>query len=308
MRFLMIDRICDLEPGVRARGIKNITLNDGFLTEEYPGLAIYPPMILCEAVAQLVSWLIIEARDFTVKPVITVVETFSVFQHPRPGDRLEVTGEVESMSPESALAHGSVLLNGKPVITLQHAVCYLYPLEELDPPAEARRQFANIYRQGDPLPETDGRVQLARETMPVGRRQWIDQITVDGTPDRLEGIHNVSRTEDYFRDHFPRKPILPGVVMLEIIGDLAEELIRRNLAAENRQHLRPVLTHSPNFKFRPFVEPGDQVVVQALRKEQTDTACTVAVKGLVGGKPAAMGTLCFDLLDHDTYRRTRYEG
>ena len=50
MRFLMVDRICELERGKRARGIKNITWNDDFLEETFPGITIFSPVIAVEAV------------------------------------------------------------------------------------------------------------------------------------------------------------------------------------------------------------------------------------------------------------------
>ncbi len=83
---------------------------DEFLDEYVPGVPVFSPVLLTESVAQLISWAIIEAKDFTVKPVITILDSYVCTGHPRPGDQLELAGAIESLSPESALAHGTILL------------------------------------------------------------------------------------------------------------------------------------------------------------------------------------------------------
>lgn len=50
--FLMVDRIVELEPGVRAVGLKNLTGNEWFYQGHFPKRAITPGAMICEAVAQ----------------------------------------------------------------------------------------------------------------------------------------------------------------------------------------------------------------------------------------------------------------
>jgi 3-hydroxyacyl-[acyl-carrier-protein] dehydratase len=302
MRFLMIDTICSLQQGTRACGIKNISWNDDFLLEVFPDVPVFSPVIAAEAAAQLVSWIVVQARDFTVKPVITIVDAYSCTGHIRPGDQLEVTGDIEQMSQESVLAHGAILVNGRPLIRLDHAVAYLYPLEELDPPEQARRQFANLYREGYPLPRPAGPAGL-REQVPLRTRQWVDRYIDEASPDRLGGLKNITATEDFFNDHFPRKPILPGVVMLEALISLGAELARRTLAARGIHTVQPVLSACAKVKFRTFVQPGDQMLMQAQMLDIADDTCRLGLQASVHGKPAAMLRATFDLLDRDGYMK-----
>jgi len=303
MRFLMVDRICELSRATSARGIKNISWDDDFLDEYVPDMPVFSPALLAESVAQLVSWIIIEAKDFTVKPVITVLDSFVCTGHPRPGDQLELAGAIESISPESALAHGEIFLNGKSIIRLEHAVCYLYPLHTLDPPERARLQFANLYRPGHPLlaaapvAPADAAVQAGL----VRRRRPLDRVIETGDAGRLLGIKNVTATEDCFSDHFPLKPILPGVFIMEAQASLAAELVRRQLAAQGSAGHYPVLCRAEKVKFRQFIQPGDQMTVEAAVKSFAGDTCSIASKVTVGGKNAASAQLHFDLLDRDTY-------
>lgn len=50
--FLLIDRVIDLEPGVKGRGIKNITFNEPVFTGHFPENPVFPGVLILEALAQ----------------------------------------------------------------------------------------------------------------------------------------------------------------------------------------------------------------------------------------------------------------
>jgi len=306
MRFLMVDRICELESGKRARGIKNISRDNDFLEETFPGTPVYSPVIMAEAAAQLVSWIILEAMDFTVKPVITMLDTFSCNRHIVPGDRLVLEGEIESFSEESALTNGKILLNGKPVIELNHAVCYLYPLNELEPPERARAQFKNLYAEGSPLPSQSPPRSVTclyddNNTKAVKKRIWVDRILDSQTPDKIQGIKNVTATEDFFNDHFPLKPILPGVIIIESIISLAKILIEKKLAEHNLDTKKPILTSCKKIKLRKFIQPGDQLLIEAQLIDFDAEKSVLKAKASVDNKTASTLSIEFVHLDRQHY-------
>ncbi len=61
--FLLVDRILELEPGVRAIGRKNVTINEEFFNGHFPGHAVMPGVLIIEAMAQVGGVLILSLPE-----------------------------------------------------------------------------------------------------------------------------------------------------------------------------------------------------------------------------------------------------
>ena len=130
----------------------------------------------------------------------------------------------------------------------------------------------------------------------------MDKIIEGKDPESLSGAKNVTATEEYFNDHFPLKPVLPGVMIIESLTGLAGLLAERLPGSPSKSPLKPVLTSLKKIKFRKFVQPGDQLVLEEKISDQAPGKITLKTKALVNGKNAATGMAAFDLLDEATYR------
>jgi 3-hydroxymyristoyl/3-hydroxydecanoyl-(acyl carrier protein) dehydratase len=91
----------------------------------------------------------------------------------------------------------------------------------------------------------------------------IDRITSWEVPQAAEAIKNVALSEDFFDDHFPRRPIMPGVLMLEGIAQLSGLLLEASLREKFQRSAKAILTVLERTKFRQFVRPGDTLVYRA---------------------------------------------
>lgn len=98
--FLLVDKVIDLEPGKRGRGIKNITINEEFFSGHFPGEPIMPGVLIIEAMAQMAAIVVgSEAMGKEVKSeermgYLAGIKEIKFKRPVRPGDRLEISVEI----------------------------------------------------------------------------------------------------------------------------------------------------------------------------------------------------------------------
>ncbi len=119
----------------------------------------------------------------------------------------------------------------------------------------------------------------------------LEQIVAFQPRERLVAVRRVSGNEEYLRDHFPRFPVLPGVLMLEALFQGAAWLI---YATEGFRHPIVVLKEVRNVKFTDFVEPGETLTVTIEVLEWGDRQVVVRGRGEVGGQSAVSGRLVLE--------------
>ncbi len=87
--ILLIDRILELEPGVRALGYKNITYNEPVFMGHFPGNPLFPGVYMIEAMAQLGGVVVLEPGEFSRKtPYLAGIDKAKFRRPVVPGDRL----------------------------------------------------------------------------------------------------------------------------------------------------------------------------------------------------------------------------
>ena len=87
--LLLVDRIVELEPGVRALGYKNITFNEPVFTGHFPGNPLFPGVYMIEAMAQLGGAVVLEPGEFSRKtPYLAGIDKAKFRRPVVPGDRL----------------------------------------------------------------------------------------------------------------------------------------------------------------------------------------------------------------------------
>ena len=91
----------------------------------------------------------------------------------------------------------------------------------------------------------------------------IDRITTWQVGTAAEAVKNVALSEDFFDDHFPRRPVMPGVLMIEGMAQLAGLLVEASLKAQHGRDAKAILTVLERTKFRAMVRPGDSLVYRA---------------------------------------------
>ena len=94
--LLLVDRIVELEPGVRALGYKNITFNEPVFTGHFPGNPVFPGVYMIEAMAQLGGCVVLEPGEFSRKvPYLAGIDKAKFRRPVVPGDRLMMEVRLE---------------------------------------------------------------------------------------------------------------------------------------------------------------------------------------------------------------------
>src|SRR5688572_7610080 len=111
MRYQLVDRLLDLEPGKRIRMVKNLTLGEEYLADHFPTFPVMPGVLMLQTLVESAAWLLRLSEDFK-HSVITLREVRNVKygNFMEPGRSLIVSVEIA----EPALgASGEVSCRGK---------------------------------------------------------------------------------------------------------------------------------------------------------------------------------------------------
>jgi 3-hydroxyacyl-[acyl-carrier-protein] dehydratase len=111
-----------------------------------------------------------------------------------------------------------------------------------------------------------------------GRWTTLDRIVSVEPGKRAVALRNVPNTLAIFDTHFPRFPVLPGVLILGSLGELAGELLREEIGG--RWELRA----AGRVGFRHFVRPGDQLELTVQLKERSEGEAVLSGEAKVDGR------------------------
>lgn len=96
MRYIMIDRILEVQKNKSVTAVKNITLSDDVFMDHFPGNPIYPGALILESLSQTAGALIEISHDFRYKAIVFMVENAKYRDYIRPGDQVMLKAEIMS--------------------------------------------------------------------------------------------------------------------------------------------------------------------------------------------------------------------
>jgi 3-hydroxyacyl-[acyl-carrier-protein] dehydratase len=158
------------------------------------------------------------------------------------------------------------------VLELVHCVGPMLPMIEFDAPAAVRADFATLLGPG----------------APSGRFAGVDALQLQRiehrTGEQLRAELQVPSAAPYFDDHFPRRPVFPGTLLMDSLSALALELACDVPAPRDG---RPVVASVRDVKIRTFTAPGQRLELVADVESASDDAIRIKLAARGAGRTIA---------------------
>jgi 3-hydroxyacyl-[acyl-carrier-protein] dehydratase len=130
----------------------------------------------------------------------------------------------------------------------------------------------------------------------------IDQITAWDPGKSGTATKNVALSEDLFDDHFPLKPIMPGVLIVEGMAQLSGLIIEEGVRNETGKNVKALMSIIEKAKFRKPVYPGDTLEYRAMVQSVNEEGAKANIKAYVKEELVADCSLVFSFHEIDNPR------
>ncbi len=126
----------------------------------------------------------------------------------------------------------------------------------------------------------------------------IDRIVELEQGKRVVGIKNVTATEFWVPGHFPGRPLMPGVLILEALAQTGGVLVLLSTGSPETKLL--LFAGVEDGRFRRPVQPGDQLRLECDVLQSRASACKMRGRAFVDGKLVAEGVVFCTIVDRPT--------
>jgi 3-hydroxymyristoyl/3-hydroxydecanoyl-(acyl carrier protein) dehydratase len=259
--FSFVDRITRLEPG-RIEGQYTV-----------PASATrFPASLMAEATGQLAAWASMSQVDFRFRPVAGLAGETRYHGAAVPGRTLELEADIERCDDEAIAYGGRASIDGRCVLELIHIVGPMLPMQDFDDPAAVRADFETLRGPGAPRDRFKGVDAPAIEIIEHAQGQ------------RLRAMLQVPASAPFFDDHFPRRPVYPGTLLMDALSTLALQL------AHDAEPLRDgplAVANVKDVKIRSFTPPDQALELQVDLQSVTAEGAQLKLAARADGKAVA---------------------
>jgi beta-hydroxyacyl-ACP dehydratase FabZ len=113
--FLLVDRVLEIEPGKRIVAVKNVTMNEPFFQGHFPGIPVFPGVLVIEALAQAGAVLLLHDMPERDSKLVyfTGIDAARFRRIVRPGDQLQLSMQVTQLRPRACRMKGVAEVDGQ---------------------------------------------------------------------------------------------------------------------------------------------------------------------------------------------------
>jgi 3-hydroxyacyl-[acyl-carrier-protein] dehydratase len=147
--------------------------------------------------------------------------------------------------------------------------------------------------------EPGAQIELARIMQMIPHRHpflMIDKVVDVVANVRATGVKNVSINENYFQGHFPARPVMPGVLIIEAMAQTAAVLVVHTLGPGSEGKLVYFMSVD-NARFRRPVFPGDRLDVHVVKQRNRGNVWKFEGQAKVGDNVMAEAVFAAMILD-----------
>jgi 3-hydroxyacyl-[acyl-carrier-protein] dehydratase len=119
----------------------------------------------------------------------------------------------------------------------------------------------------------------------------VDRVLECREGESIRALKNVTYNEPYFPGHFPYRPVMPGVIIIEALAQVAGILAFRTAGVMPDEETRFYFVGIDKARFRRPVEPGDQLILTARLQRQMRGIWKFEAVALVGDVEVASAEL-----------------
>jgi len=125
----------------------------------------------------------------------------------------------------------------------------------------------------------------------------ILEMNLDGDPQSIVGLKNVTYNEPFFQGHFPKRPVMPGVLILEAMAQAGGMLLLN--CVENPEEKLIFFMAIDKAKFRKPVTPGDQLIFELTMMRNRGKTFQMAGQAKVDGQLVAEAEFMAAIVDKE---------
>jgi 3-hydroxyacyl-[acyl-carrier-protein] dehydratase len=124
----------------------------------------------------------------------------------------------------------------------------------------------------------------------------IDKVIDVVAGESAIGVKNVSINEHFFQGHFPKRPVMPGVLIIEAMAQTAAVLVVHTLGPDSMGKLVYFMSVD-SARFRRPVVPGDTLMVHVMRQRHRGNVWKFEAQAKVDGKLCAEAVYAAMIMD-----------
>jgi 3-hydroxyacyl-[acyl-carrier-protein] dehydratase len=118
MRFNLVDRILEIDPGRRIRIVKNLTLAEEYLADHFPTFPVMPGVLMLQTLVEAGAWLLRITEDFRHSVIVLrEAKNIKYGNFMEPGKNLVVTAEMVESTDTDAVFKGKGEVDGNSTVS-----------------------------------------------------------------------------------------------------------------------------------------------------------------------------------------------